>query len=334
MKNYGNAAAVARPLEVKDLANPTFLTLPVRLNVGDAIRHVRSSARRGHIFYLYVTDEKNCLCGIVSIRNLLVASDRDELKDVMSKDVVSLPGSTPLAQAYAHFAKSRFLSLPVTSGNGEIIGVVNAHELIEYGKTQDELFEERSRGELFELLGIKAENAQKSAPQVAWSRFPWLLVNVIGGTLSAIFIHFLGGKIEGAVAFLAFVPVLLIIAESVGMQTASVIIANLHRVSSQIKLSSVLGKELVVAFLLGLMCGVPLAGAVYLWSHSTPLAFAVGLTLPFGATWVCALGGFVPTLFHRMRIDPRIAAGPVLLAIADCTTLLLYLSLALGLTRL
>jgi magnesium transporter len=36
----------------------------------------------------------------------------------------------------------------------------------------------------------------------------------------------------------------------------------------------------------------------------------------------------VPALLHAFKLDPKIAAGPVTLAISDICTVLLYLSLA------
>jgi magnesium transporter len=42
----------------------------------------------------------------------------------------------------------------------------------------------------------------------------------------------------------------------------------------------------------------------------------------------CLLGLAVPTILHRVKLDPRIAAGPMTLALADIGTLLFYFSLA------
>jgi magnesium transporter len=36
----------------------------------------------------------------------------------------------------------------------------------------------------------------------------------------------------------------------------------------------------------------------------------------------------VPALLHALRLDPKIAAGPITLAITDLATLLFYFSLA------
>jgi magnesium transporter len=41
----------------------------------------------------------------------------------------------------------------------------------------------------------------------------------------------------------------------------------------------------------------------------------------------------VPTALHALRLDPKIAAGPVTLALADLCTILVYFALASALLR-
>lgn len=321
-------------VKVGDVCTKGGFTISVDLSVGEALAKVRTSGKRGDIFYIYVVDTEQRLKGIVSIRNLLLGQDEDPISAVYSPKVEYLRSADPLEKAYQAFSQARFLSLPVVDGEGRIQGVLHAHELLGENERQiDALFEERTRGELFELLGIKAETLAQGAVPTAMNRLPWLLINIVGGTFSAICIHLLGGKLTHAVAILAFVPILLIVSESIGMQTASLVIANLHRSAGKSRHREVLFKEFFVAFILGLCCSILVGGGVALWRQSLDIALPVGLTVLLGAVGVSALGNLIPYLIHRLKIDPRVAAGPVVLAIADSATLLLYLFLAVVLTR-
>ena len=42
----------------------------------------------------------------------------------------------------------------------------------------------------------------------------------------------------------------------------------------------------------------------------------------------CLIGLSVPAVLHRLKLDPKIAAGPISLALADVCTLLIYLNAA------
>jgi magnesium transporter len=117
------------------------------------------------------------------------------------------------------------------------------------------------------------------------------------------------------------------------MQTASVILNNIHRASAKTGLRSPARKELAVALILGLCCALLVALPVFWLYGSTPLALSIGVTLFLGAIYVSSLAVALPFLIHRLQIDPRIATGPVVLAMADSGTLLLYLFVSLWLTR-
>ncbi len=301
--------------------------MPVALTVGEALGRIRTQAKRGDIFYLYVVDDGLRLVGIVSIRNLLLSGDSEPLAHLLSRNVECLPEDFSRAEAAQRFADCRFLSLPVAAADGRIIGVVHAHDLSgQVAPSSEKLFEERTRGALFELLGIEAEGSSISTMRAAKGRFPWLLVNMIGGTLSALFIHFLGPKIPNAVEFLAFVPILLIICESIGMQTVSVVITKLRHSTAQA--GKVGWREIKIAAWLGLASAIIVASAIRFFLGTPDVAVAVGIAMLTATLWVSSVAFFVPLLTRKLGIDPSISAGPVVLAVADCTALLLYLVIA------
>lgn len=317
------------PPNILELAKEEFISIPLSSTVEETLELLRTKAPKKNIFYLYVVDEKERLVGVVSIRNLIVAGKHTLVKDVYSPNPVFIRDGMPTEQAYTLFADSRFLSLPIVNEEGQMLGVLHAHELLdEFAKNTEQLFEERSRGELYELLGVKAEDATLSAFETARHRFPWLVINVFGGIISAFLIEHFGGKIPHAVTALSFIPVLLILSESIGMQTASVVISQLRHLTKE-RRRSVLGRELCIALLLGLFLATPFAVAVFFWKRSLLLTLSISLTIAFGPMLVTFLGYIIPQLFHKMRIDARVASGPVLLAIADSSILFIYLALSI-----
>lgn len=306
----------------------------MKSTVREAIAAVRGTAQRGELFYIYAVEGSGRLRGVVSLRNLMIARDHETIASILSPEVVSLREGTSAEEACRIFSRSRFLSLPVINDEERLVGVLHAHSLLdEHVKEMDALFEERTRGELFELLGIKADEATHHPLQIAAGRLPWLFINILGGIAAAFFIHSLGSGLSRAVEFLAFVPILLIISESVGMQTASIVIADLHRFSSRRPLSRGFFRQGNVACLIGIACALLVSLGIFLWKGTFDIALAVGLTVVISVPFVYGLANMIPYLFHKLHVDPRLASGPVILAIADCSTLLLYLGLAIWITR-
>jgi magnesium transporter len=89
-----------------------------------------------------------------------------------------------------------------------------------------------------------------------------------------------------------------------------------------------LRRELETAVLLGASCGGIVAIIVALWHQEPGPALVVGATILLSLCSACLMGLSVPTLLHALRLDPKIASGPVTLALTDISTLLFYLVLA------
>jgi magnesium transporter len=80
--------------------------------------------------------------------------------------------------------------------------------------------------------------------------------------------------------------------------------------------------------LLGLGCGLLVAAIVWLWRGGGWAPVAIGCSVFTSLVMACLLGLSVPSLLHALRLDPKIAAGPLTLAAADIFTLFSYLSIA------
>jgi magnesium transporter len=57
-------------------------------------------------------------------------------------------------------------------------------------------------------------------------------------------------------------------------------------------------------------------------------AVVIGSSVTFCLLTACVTGLTVPASLHALKLDPKIAAGPITLAIADIFTLLFYFNLA------
>jgi magnesium transporter len=89
-----------------------------------------------------------------------------------------------------------------------------------------------------------------------------------------------------------------------------------------------LRRELAAAMLLGGACGLLVGIIVFVWQGDQRAAFVIGASVAFCLCTACISGLSVPTFLHALKLDPKIAAGPITLALADIFTLLFYFSLA------
>ena len=117
--------------------------------------------------------------------------------------------------------------------------------------------------------------------------------------------------------------------ESVSMQSMSVTIHALRSVTVTWDwLAPAFRRELATAVLLGVCCGFVVGVIAWAWRDDLRAAAVIGGSIALSLATACALGLAVPSLLHRLKLDPKIAAGPVTLASADFIALVIYFTSA------
>jgi magnesium transporter len=95
----------------------------------DFIRQLSSKPAAFH--YVYVVNESDTLCGVVSLKNLIMADPSSILKDMMVSKVVTIEISDPIEYVEDIISKYDLLALPVVDVNGKVRGVVNIDDVLD-----------------------------------------------------------------------------------------------------------------------------------------------------------------------------------------------------------
>jgi magnesium transporter len=320
---------------VVDHARKDFPLLDADMTVGAALERIRREGVGERVIYFYVVDEQERLVGVVPTRRLLTASLETPLGEIMVRRVVAIPATATVLDACEFFVLYKFLAFPVVDEQRRVIGIIDANlfaeEILEGGESED-----RQRAvalvspEFFEALGFRIEQIRVASPWRGFRfRFPWLLVTVTGGTVSAILAGFFQATLARSLVLAFFLTMVLALNESVSMQSMSVTIHALRSVSvTSGWLASAFRREAITALLLGVACGLIVSAIVWLWRNDFTGALVIGGSIAVSLVSACVLGLGVPSLLHRFKLDPKIAAGPVTLALADFVALIIYFTSA------
>jgi magnesium transporter len=246
--------------------------------------------------------------------------------------VVALPARTTVLEACEFFIQHRFLAFPVVDEGRRLLGVVDV-EL--YTDEVTKLEDGRVRDDLFQLIGVHVGVARDDSPPSAFlRRFPWLGCNLAAGILAAFLSSLYREELDRVVALAFFIPVVLNLAESVSSQSVSLALQMLHGQPASWKLlPRRLGSELATGLLLGLTAGVAVGLVELAWLGQVRVALCLLGGIGGGVASAAILGMGVPFVLRLLRLEPRVAAGPIALAGADIITILLYLNLARWLLR-
>lgn len=300
--------------------------LRVDRTVGEALAELRQSPPPARIVYFYVVDQNERLTGVIPARTLLLSPPEARIADLMLKRVIAVPADATVLDACEFFVLHRFLAFPVVDAERRLLGAIEVElytdELRDLGGGLSD--------DLFQLVGVHLAWARRPGPLRAFrSRFPWLLCNITGGVAAA----FLGGvfqaEIERVLALALFIPVVLALAESVSIQSITLALQALHgKPPSWLLIFQRLHREFLIGLLLGGGSGLVVGLVGLAWLRHLRLAFCIFGGIAAGVASATVLGMIVPNLLRRFRLDPHLAAGPVVLALTDVITLLCYFDLA------
>lgn len=296
-------------------------------SVREALNYIRERGVSEKIIYFYVLDEEQRLIGVIPTRRLLTAELERPIGDVMIKKVVSIPEDATILDAHELLARYKYLALPIVDKEQKLIGTVDVSMFLE----EKFMVPTKTRmDEVFETIGFRVSQVRGATPFRAFRfRFPWLLSTIAGGLLCAVLTSVYNATLEQSLILAFFLTLVLGLGESVGMQSMTVTIQALRSTQPTLKwyLRS-FWHETGTALLLGAASGLLVGLVVFLWRSALNVALVIGGGILLSMTGACLFGLSIPALLHALRLDPKIAAGPLTLAIADICTIAFYFGLA------
>lgn len=107
--------------------------LPATLSVGEARQAIREQLKDpDFIYYLYIVDDaaSQRLCGVMTLRGLLVADDTQTIRDVMHVPWEVLDPLVPAEMAARSVVDNALAALPVVGRDGRLLGAITADAAI------------------------------------------------------------------------------------------------------------------------------------------------------------------------------------------------------------
>lgn len=286
--------------------------LSLDLTAQQAIAAIRK-APRDALYYLYVTQRDGTLAGVLSMRDLLLASPRDPIEPLVRRDVLSVQ-DTMLREDVVHLmSERRFLALPVVDIGGKLLGVVKFDEALQAGKL--EAFED-----LQKIVGAGGdERALSPVSTVVQRRLPWLYVNLGTAFLASAVVGLFEGVIAQVTALAVLLPIVSGQGGNNGSQSLAIVIRGLAlREIIPGTARRVIRKEVIAALINGVAVALVTALAVYLFWRDTPgLALVIGLAMVVNMTVAALSGTIIPLALRALGRDPAQSAAIFLTTVTD-----------------
>src|SRR5690606_36472267 len=225
------------------------------------------------------------------------------------------------ARKIAHYD---VIALPVVDHDGKLVGIIthdDAIDVMEAEATED-----------FHRVGtvthLESGVGTASVPKLYRARIVWLMLLVFGNIFSGAGIAHFEDTIAAHLALMFFLPILIASGGYAGSQSATLMVRALA--TGEIGMSDwgrVLGRELVVAVLLGLsmVAAIAIIGVV---RGGREIALVIALSMILIVIVGSLIGMVLPFLLSPFNMDPATASTPLVTSIAEATGVLIYFSIA------
>ncbi len=275
------------------------------------------------VHYIYVVAKRHKLKGVVRLRDLVFA-DPDARIGTIAKPALTVAPQTPLEELEDFFDEHDIAAVPVVDQRQYLLGIVRRRAVLE-------ALAERSEADSLKVAGIVGGDELRSMPVWLRSRrrLAWLSVNIGLNIIAASVIALYEDTLTAVIALAVFLPIVSDMSGCSGNQAVAVSMRELTLGAALPRdVARVWGKELIVGLINGIALGVLLGFAAWAWKGNPVLGLVVGAALAINTMVAVSIGGTVPLLLKRMRMDPAVASGPLLTTVTDMCGFFLVLSLA------
>ncbi len=302
-----------------------YASLSPQLNAKQAIEVLRYEApNKETIYRAYVVDTERRLIGSVRLQELITAHAGVKVADLMERNTHAIPVDADVEDAARKIARYDVIALPVIDAQERLVGI-NTHDdaldVMEAEATED-----------FQRLGtvtnLDASVATATVPMLYRARIAWLMLLVFGNIFSGAGIAHFEDTIAAHLALMFFLPILIASGGNAGSQSATLMVRALA--TGDIRISDwgrVLGRELVVAILLGLSMAAAIA-VIGVFRGGPDIAIVIALSMVIIVIVGSMIGMLLPFILSRFNMDPATASTPLVTSIADATGVLIYFSIA------
>lgn len=160
-------------------------------------------------------------------------------------------------------------------------------------------------------------------------RLSWLSLNIVLNIVAASVIAIYQDTLAAAIALAVFLPMVSDMSGCSGNQAVAVSMRELSLgLVRPTELLRVLGKEASLGVINGLALGILLGAIAFLWKGSPFLGLVVGGALAVNTVVAVSLGGAIPLLLKRAKLDPALVSSPLLTTVTDMCGFFFVLSFA------
>jgi magnesium transporter len=306
-----------------------FISVAESERVADVIKLIKGDEGEAEsVYVIFVVDATNVLQGVITTRELLELEENDSVGEFMNPDVISARVDEDREEIARRILRYNLSLLPIVDARNSIIGVVSSDDALE-------VVEEEGSEDALLLAGASGDSdAGEPLLEMVGHRAPYLAIPVGAGLImSEVMKYFAHGDAPAAdddySKVIAFVPMVLALSGTVGMQTSAVLVRGfaVGQIVQGRRLSVFLS-EVRVGVVLGLLSALVAGPAMGHLIDNYYTGIMLSLALWLSIIWTNTVATSIVVGSEAAGLDPALVAGPVMIAVSDLSAVALFLGVA------
>ena len=305
-----------------------FLDLKKGMTVKEALDRIRRICKDKETSYTcYVLDKNRILEGMITVKTILMAKDEEMIDDLMDTQVIYTTTNEDKENVAKLLSKYDLFALPVVDNENRMVGIVtidDAVDVIEDEATED--FEKMAA-----MLPSDRPYLESKVTTLFKNRIVWLIVLMISGIIVGEILGYYEAKIAAIPLLVTFVPMLNDTGGNCGNQSSTMVIRGLTTGDITTKdWLKVWWKEFRVSLLVSIVLAsfnfiriafftkAPEGVNVYM------IAVSVSGALFLIVILAKSVGGLLPILAKKLKLDPAVMAAPLITTLVDAVAIIIY----------
>jgi magnesium transporter len=304
-----------------------FVDLKKEMTAKQALDHIRKTGiDKETINTCYVIDGNRKLEGIVSIRRLILSNADDLVEDIMDTDIIYIHTYDDQEKIAMLFKKYDLLSMPVVDNEIRLVGIITVDDVVD-------IIDQENTEDIHKMAAMapsEEEYLKSSVFMLAKNRIVWLLVLMISATITGNIISKFQNVLQTIVILATYMPMLMNTGGNAGSQSSTLAIRGLALGEIRPRdYYMVIWKEFRVSILVGLVLASVNFMRILIFDHVTiTIGIVVCVSLFFTVIVAKIVGGLLPLLAQKLKLDPAIMASPLITTIVDAVSLTIYFTMS------
>ncbi len=319
--------------QIGSYMSTNYILISRDLTIKEAMKSlVEQAADHDNISTMYVVNRDGTFYGALSLNDLIIAREHDELEDLIATSFPYVYASEDISDCIEELKDYSEDTIPALDHDNRVIGVVTAHDIIEM--VDEEMGEDYAK-----FAGLmEEEDLDESILQSMKKRVPWLVILFVMGlgvsTIAGLFEHVMAEL----TLIVTFQSLTLGMSGNVGTQSLAVTLRVLTDEDLNVaERRRLVFKEMRVGMANGLLLGSIAFVCIGLYliiakgqpmMSAFPISGCIGLALLVAMTISSMTGTAIPLFFNKINVDPAVASGPLISTVNDLVAVVTYYGLA------